>query len=81
MVVDARACGCHIICTNSGGTPEVAGPEATIIQQERWNFKPVELYSPPVLDFSKKAVNNTGDVDYNMDLVGQKYIDFCRSVL
>jgi glycosyltransferase involved in cell wall biosynthesis len=81
VVVDARACGCHIICTNSGGTPEVAGPEATIIQQERWNFKPVELYSPPVLDFSKKAVNNTGDVDYNMDLVGQKYIDFCRSVL
>ena len=79
VVIDARACGCHIICTNSGGTPEVAGPEATIIEHEPWDFTPVELYNPPALDFSKK-IKNTHDIGYDMSNVAKKYIDICKGV-
>jgi glycosyltransferase involved in cell wall biosynthesis len=80
VVVDARACGCKIICTNSGGTKEIAGPNATIVQEEPWDFRPVELYSPPSLDFSRK-VNNSHDVEYDMLIVAEEYIDFLKQAL
>jgi len=73
VVVDARACGCHIICTNSGGTQEIAGPDATIIEQELWDFSPINLYDPPPLNFSKK-IKNSYNVGYNMVTVAEKYL-------
>jgi len=77
VVVDARAAGCNIICTNSGGTSEIAGPGAVIIEQEPWDFKPAELYSPPRLDFSKK-INNSHDAEYDIKNVAEKYIEFLK---
>jgi len=74
VVVDARAAGCKIICTNSGGTPEIAGPDAIIIEQELWDFEPIDLYSPPPLDFSRK-INNPCDVGYDMEVVANKYLE------
>ena len=79
VVVDARACGCKIICTNSGGTMEIAGPDAIVIEQELWDFKPVDLYFPPPLDFSKK-INNSYDAECDMRPVAEKYLQIFKSV-
>jgi len=53
-VVDARAAGCHIICSSSGGTEEIAGLNSTVIEEDEWDFRPCRLYEPPQLDFSRK---------------------------
>ena len=75
VVVDAMASGCKIICSSTGGTKEIAGPDATLIEEEEWDFKPVKLYDPPKMDFTKK-VNNSFDFDYNMESVAKKYCNF-----
>ena len=75
VVVDARACGCNIICSSSGGTKEIAGKDATVVLEEEWDFSPVALYKPPKIDFSNK-VKNSYESEYNMKEVGQKYLDF-----
>jgi glycosyltransferase involved in cell wall biosynthesis len=72
VVVDARASGCKIICSSSGGTKEIAGSDAIVIEEEEWNFEPVELYNPPLMDFSRKIKNNH-DSDYNMASVAEQY--------
>jgi glycosyltransferase involved in cell wall biosynthesis len=77
VVVDARACGCEIICSSSGGTKEIAGRDATLVLEEEWDFEPVELYSPPTLDFTKK-VNNEYNSDYDMEKVADRYLNFMR---
>lgn len=58
VVVDARAAGCHIICSSSGGTSEIAGENSTIIQEDEWDFMPCKLYEPPKMDFSRKIINS-----------------------
>lgn len=83
VVVDARASGCQIICSSTGGTKEIAGPDAIIIEEEAWDFKPLDLYNPPKLYFDKK-LNNVHDISYNMGTVAQEYHNFmeksqCRS--
>ncbi len=80
VVVDARACGSKIICTTSGGTQEVAGPEAIVIEEEEWNFEPLDLYDPPKLNFQKK-LDNLYNVGYNIDMVAQEYAKFMGSFL
>ncbi len=57
VVIDARASGCQIICSTSGGTKEIAGPDAILIEEEEWDFQPLDLYNPPKLDFSRKVQN------------------------
>ena len=75
VVIDARAAGCHIICSDSGGTPEIAGADATVIQDEEWDYQPLDLYNPPKLDFTKK-VDNLWNTDIDMKKVAQRYMDF-----
>tara|TARA_Y100001963_G_C6763891_1_gene441158 strand:+ start:1398 stop:2039 length:642 start_codon:yes stop_codon:yes gene_type:complete len=77
VVVDAMACGCRIICSSAGGTKEVAGKDAIIIQEDDWDFSPVELYNPPSMDFTQKTDNVWyNNEDYGMPSVCQKYYDF-----
>ncbi len=52
VVVDARASGCKIVCSSSGGTKEIAGQNSVIVQDMQWDFEPFKLYEPPELDFS-----------------------------
>tara|TARA_A100000172_G_scaffold16038_2_gene8586 strand:- start:15709 stop:16593 length:885 start_codon:yes stop_codon:yes gene_type:complete len=66
VVVDARACGCTIICSSAGGTKEIAGSNAIIIEEEEWDYKPVALYKPPSMDFSKKT---SGKDDSELDML------------
>ena len=80
VVVDARACGARIVCTTSGGTQEVAGPNAIVIQEGEWGFEPIDLYDPPKLNFEKK-IDNSYDTGYNIEMVAKEYADFMRSFL
>jgi glycosyltransferase involved in cell wall biosynthesis len=80
VVVDARACGCKIICSSAGGTKEIAGKDATIVEEEEWNFEPVDLYSPPKLDFSAKVVNNSNS-ELDMKMVSKQYEKFLENLL
>lgn len=57
VVVDAMASGCQIICSSAGGTKEIAGKNAIIVEEKTWDYSPVELYNPPPMDFSLKTQN------------------------
>ena len=77
VVVDARAMGCQIICSDSGGTKEVAGDNAILIQeQNEWDFKPVKLYDPPALNFDKKIDNIYTQGSNDIRDVAKEYIEF-----
>jgi glycosyltransferase involved in cell wall biosynthesis len=75
VVVDARAAGCHIICSSLGGTVEVAGKDATVIVEDEWDFVPFECNVLSSLDFSRK-MNNTYEKDISMDFVSDRYLEF-----
>ena len=77
VVVDARAAGCQIICSSAGGTQEIAGPEAIVIEEDKWDFQPVPLYHPPPLDYSRK-IKNKWEIGYNMDSVAISYYNFLQ---
>lgn len=65
VVVDARACGCEVIVSSSGGTKEIAGENAKIIKEEEWCMDPVNLQDPPRLDFSyseRNIIENSIDI-------------------
>ena len=79
VVTDARACGCKIVCSSTGGTKEIAGPDAVIIGEAEWDFGPVNLYNPPPMNFIKK-IKNTDGASYDMNLVAKKYEAFMESV-
>ncbi len=79
VVVDARACGCTIVCSSAGGTKEIAGSDAIIIQEDEWNFEPVALYQPPSLDFTKK-INIGLDSELDMSKVSKLYKEYIFGV-
>ena len=75
VVVDARAAGCKIICSDSGGTKEIAGHNATLLKESvEWAFNPIALYSPPDLDFSR-TVQNTIASSIEIETVAEKYLN------
>jgi glycosyltransferase involved in cell wall biosynthesis len=80
VVVDARASGCQIICSSSGGTKEIAGDNSVIIQDMEWDYLPFKLYDPPGLDFSKKAKQ---EFQCSVDIkdVSSKYLNFFKEVV
>ena len=80
VVVDARAAGCQIICTDSGGTKEVAGENSVIIKDMEWDLSPFKLYEPPKLDFSLRR-NNTFSNTIDIEQVSKKYIQLFRTLL
>jgi glycosyltransferase involved in cell wall biosynthesis len=80
VVIDARASGCKIVCSNSGGTKEIAGIDSTLVCENKvWDFSPVELYKPPDLDFQniqKNKIDSTVDIDDSC----QEYINIFNYV-
>ena len=80
VVVDARASGCRIICSSSGGTKEVAGSDAIVIEEDEWDFQPVELYKPPKLNFSRQ-IKNKFESEYDMEVVATRYKNFLEEVI
>lgn len=67
VVVDANAAGCKIICTDAGGTKEIAGGNAIVIGEQKWDFEPVDLYDPPKINFNN-IVDNKAHSGYNVSM-------------
>ncbi len=80
VVVDARAAGCHIVCSSSGGTKEIAGKDATIIVEEEWDLKPIKLYEPPIMDLNNSKANPANQSDINIDSVANNYLRIIESI-
>lgn len=80
VVVDARASGCKIVCSSTGGTKEIAGLDATIINEDDWDFRPIRLYEPPVMNFSNIRQNEF-NIDIGIEKVTNFYLDAFKSVL
>lgn len=55
VVVDAQAAGCFTICSSTGGTSEIVSNGKVILEQE-WDYKPCELYNPPIMNFSNSTI-------------------------
>lgn len=79
VVVDARAAGCKIICTSSGGTKEIAGSDALIVKDIDWDFKPLKLYEPPDLDLSS-FIDNGYYTNIDIENVAARYADVLTSI-
>lgn len=79
VVVDARASGCHIVVSSSGGTKEVAGQNATIVQDIEWDMSPLELYRPPPLN---PELTYKNDIQSNIDIgfVASLYTEALMSI-
>lgn len=79
VVVEARAAGCRIVCASSGGTKEIAGPEAEVIEDMEWDWQPFKLYNPPRLDF-QKTVKALSSPSLDINDVAHKYEKVLASV-
>lgn len=79
VVVDARAAGCNLVVASSGGTKEIAGPNATVVQDLEWDFEPLDLYSPPPLDYGK-VTKNTFDCSIDIVDVCCRYIKALENI-
>ena len=79
VVVDARASGCKLVVASSGGTKEISGLDSTIIKDLDWDMKPLDLYSPPPLDYSQK-INNNFDRNIDITTVARRYINFLEAI-
>jgi len=79
VVIDARACGCHIICASSGGTHEIAGANSTIVQDLKWDLEPIKLYEPPKLDMSVTQ-KNKHNTDIDIKNTCKQYIQILRNI-
>ena len=79
VVVDARVSGCKLVVASSGGTKEIAGPNSTVVEDLDWDLSPLDLYSPPPLDYSKERKNEIiSDVD--IVSVSRRYVDALESI-
>jgi len=79
VVVDARIAGCRLVVASSGGTKEIAGLNATVLNDVEWDMSPLDLYSPPPLDYSSSYPNElTSSVDI-VD-VSCRYIEALESI-
>jgi len=79
VVVDARAAGCKIVCASSGGTYEIAGADAVIVNDAEWDWEPLELYRPPALDFAKTTSSGRDSV-IDMAYVAEQYVHALNTI-
>jgi|TARA_A100000172_G_scaffold42261_1_gene25822 glycosyltransferase involved in cell wall biosynthesis len=79
VVIDARACGCKIICSSSGGTKEIAGEDAIVIEEPQWDYSFLNIKKPPQLDYNNKC-NIALNSDLSMVKAAKKYYNFFKDV-
>ena len=80
VVIDARACGCQIICSSSGGTKEIAGEDAVVLSEPQWDYSFLEEKVPPPINFDKRE--NTGvDSELSMLKVSKQYYNFFKEIV
>tara|TARA_E500000331_G_scaffold358387_1_gene424810 strand:- start:2171 stop:3088 length:918 start_codon:yes stop_codon:yes gene_type:complete len=81
VVVDARASGCKIVCSSTGGTKEIAGKNSIIIEEDIWDFSPLQLYSPPKIDFSNILSCEKIESEIDIHNVSSMYLDVFNRVV
>ncbi len=81
VVVDARASGCKIVCSSTGGTSEIAGSDAIVVKEGEWDFSPIDLYNPPKMKFNQKKLKVKASTFDMKDVSGQykKFLENIRS--
>ena len=79
VVNDARACGCDIVCSEVGGTKEIAGIGSIVIE-DYWDYEPEEVNILRPLDFNKMYINHC-DMPIDMVQVTRKYSDFFSEIV
>ena len=82
VVVDAQAAGCHIVCSSSGGTKEIV-TKGTIIKEDDWDYSPIRLYDPPVIDYSRSTEiysHQCKDLKSNIVDCSKKYYNVLKGV-
>jgi len=80
VVVDAIACGCHIVCASSGGTKELVERGSIIIDKD-WDFSPIDLYNPPRLDFNNYLeVSSKEDKNNDIKKCAKMYYQIFKDV-
>jgi glycosyltransferase involved in cell wall biosynthesis len=79
VVIDARSCGAKIICSSSGGTKEIAGKDAVIIQETEWDYTFIKEKIPPKIYFDN-ILSSGIESDVSMVKVAKKYHKFLMSV-
>ena len=72
VVVDAAASGCDIVCASSGGTKEINSRNMTVVEDFQWDFSPIDLYNPPLLNFKNK-IKTQSSSSYNLSNSVEKY--------
>jgi len=80
VVVDARAAGCRIVCSSAGGTEEVAGLDAVVVEEEEWDLTPLDLYQPPRLDFTRIR-SGRFDTQVDMTVVAESYESALKEIV
>ena len=79
VVVDARASGCQIVCSSTGGTKEIAGEDAVVLEEDEWNFEPCKLYDPPKLNFDK-IIKNVYNSNLDIGKTALSYIEILNNI-
>lgn len=79
VVIDARSCGARVICSSSGGTKEIAGENAIVIQEPEWDYSFIKETVPPPISFDN-IVSCGIESDISMTKVAKKYHKFLLGV-
>ena len=80
VVVDARASGCKIICSSLGGAKEIAGPDALVVEEDEWDYTPMQLNGPRPMNLTNIGPN-CYNVEMDMSVVTQRYLSFLDNTL
>ena len=88
-VVESIVAGKNVLHSSTGGTKDVVQENGIVVVDKPWNFKPVDLYSPPDLDKIElsKAYNDMLELGYpqsdylSIENSAKKYIEYCHKVL
>ena len=80
VVVDARASGCKLVCSSLGGAKEIAGPDALIIEEDHWDYNPMDLNGERKMDLTR-IITKCYNAEMDMEKVTRKYESFLEKVL
>ena len=66
VIVDAKAAGCKLHVSEAGGTAELVSEMDCVYSDGHFNFEPIELSNPPVMQFKKSL--NTSNINHKIDM-------------